>query len=112
VPSAALIFVFDSWPWEGLTGEIICRAGEFAKDISIGVSIFTLVALAFDRYMAIVNPLKKLRVTSKTVIATIACTWIFAITFGLPSVIVSKVLENGNFRYCSPFGNYGKTYKK
>jgi hypothetical protein len=112
VPSAGLIFVYDTWPWEGVTGEVICRAGEFAKDISIGVSIFTLVALAFDRYMAIVNPLKKLRVRSKMVIIIIAVIWIFAIIFGLPAVIVSKVVDNGITRYCSPFGSFGKTYSK
>lgn len=112
VPSAALIFVFDSWPWEGLKGEIFCRAGEFAKDVSIGVSIFTLVALAFDRYMAIVNPLKKLRVRSKTIVLIIEVTWIVSIIFGLPSLIVSRVLENEGVKYCSPFGIYGKTYSK
>lgn len=104
--------MFDTWPWEGLKGEIFCRAGEFAKDVSIGVSIFTLVALAFDRYMAIVNPLKKLRVRSKTIVIIIEVTWILAIIFGLPSLIVSRVLENEGFKYCSPFGNYGKTYSK
>lgn len=112
VPSAGLIFVYDTWPWEGFTGELICRAGEFAKDISIGVSIFTLVALAFDRYMAIVNPLKKLRIRSKMVVIIVACIWIFSILFGLPAVFVSKVVDNGITRFCSPFGMYGKTYSK
>lgn len=51
----------ESWPW----GELICKLSETAKDISIGVSVFTLVALSGDRYFAIVDPLKKLHATGE-----------------------------------------------
>ncbi|KAG5679452.1 hypothetical protein PVAND_009017 [Polypedilum vanderplanki] len=112
VPCAGLIFVYDQWPWDGEIGEIICRVSEFAKDISIGVSIFTLVALAFDRYTAIVCPLKKLRARSKMVIVIIIFTWILAILVALPAVIVSRVVITANVKYCTPFGHYGKTYSK
>jgi hypothetical protein len=115
VPCAGLIFVYDRWPWDGEIGEIICRTSEFAKDVSIGVSIFTLVALAFDRYTGIVNPLKKLRARSKMVIVIIGFIWVFAVLFALPAIIVSKVLtskNNQNVKYCWPYGDYGKTYIK
>lgn len=55
MPLAGLVYVSEHWPWDGELGEILCRGSEFAKDISIGVSIFTLVALASDRYTGIVN---------------------------------------------------------
>lgn len=112
VPHAGLIFIYDAWPWEGQIGEIICRVSEFAKDISIGVSVFTLVALSYDRYTGIVNPLKKLRARSKMVLIIVAIIWIVAIIFALPAVIVSKVLITNNIRFCSPFGKYGKVYQK
>jgi bombesin-like receptor 3 len=112
VPCAGLIFVYDQWPWDGEIGEMICRVSEFAKDISIGVSIFTLVALAYDRYTGIVNPLKKLRARSKMVIVIIAFTWILAIIVALPAVIVSEVVTTANVKYCTPFGRYGKPYSK
>jgi bombesin-like receptor 3 len=76
------------------------------------VSIFTLVALAFDRYTGIVNPLKKLRARSKMVIVIIAVTWILAIIVALPAVIVSEVVTTANVKYCTPFGQYSKTYSK
>ncbi|CAG9828878.1 unnamed protein product [Diabrotica balteata] len=53
----------ESWPW----GELICKLSEFAKDISIGVSVFTLTALSADRFFAIVDPLKKFHTSIATV---------------------------------------------
>lgn len=38
----------------------MCKVSETAKDVSIGVSVFTLTALSADRYFAIVDPLRKL----------------------------------------------------
>lgn len=55
VPFTAIIYIVDHWPW----GEMMCRISETAKDISVGVSIFTLTALSGDRFFAIVDPLKK-----------------------------------------------------
>lgn len=43
-------------------GETMCRITEFGKDVFYGVSVFTLTALAAERYCAIVNPLRKLQV--------------------------------------------------
>lgn len=58
VPLASLLYTLESWPW----GSALCRITECAKDISIGVSVFTLTALSAERYCAIVNPLRKLQV--------------------------------------------------
>lgn len=112
VPLTGLVYVSEQWPWEGELGEILCRGSEFAKDISIGVSIFTLVALASDRYTGIVNPLKKLQARSKMVLYIIIATWSLAILCALPSVIISEVITTNNVKYCSPFGTFGPTYAK
>ncbi|CAH2219818.1 jg25634, partial [Pararge aegeria aegeria] len=57
VPFVSVIYTLESWPW----GEAICRISETGKDISIGVSVFTLTALSAERYCAIVNPFRKLQ---------------------------------------------------
>lgn len=59
VPLAAIVYTKEAWPW----GPIVCRITESAKDISIGVSVFTLTALSGERYCAIVNPLRKIQVS-------------------------------------------------
>lgn len=112
VPLAGLVYVSEHWPWEGELGDLLCRGSEFAKDISIGVSIFTLVALASDRYTGIVNPLKKLQARSKMVLVIIVVIWSLAILFALPAVIVSEVITTNDIKYCSPFGTYGRTYSR
>lgn len=55
VPFVSLIYTLESWPW----GSTICTMSEFVKDVSIGVSVFTLTALSSDRFFAIVDPLRK-----------------------------------------------------
>ena len=52
VPFTSTIYTLESWPF----GEFICKFTEFAKDMSVGVSVFTLTALSADRYTAIVKP--------------------------------------------------------
>lgn len=66
VPLASLVYTLESWPW----GSALCRITECAKDISIGVSVFTLTALSAERYCAIVNPLRKLQVPKIPIIYT------------------------------------------
>ncbi|KAJ6646054.1 Neuropeptide CCHamide-1 receptor [Pseudolycoriella hygida] len=55
VPFVSIVYTLDSWPW----GESMCMVSEFVKDVSIGVSVFTLTALSSDRFFAIVDPLRK-----------------------------------------------------
>jgi bombesin receptor subtype-3 len=55
VPFTSTIYTVDNWPW----GSVLCTLSEFSKDVSIGVSVFTLTALSADRYFAIVDPLRK-----------------------------------------------------
>lgn len=70
VPLAIIIYTTESSPMGGQ----LCRLTEYAKDVSVGVSVFTLTALSAERYCAIVNPLRKLHV-SQTVAVT---AWPFA----------------------------------
>lgn len=58
VPFTSILYTVESWPW----GVVVCKVSETAKDISIGVSVFTLTALSAERYCAIVNPLRRLQV--------------------------------------------------
>lgn len=45
VPFTSTVYTFDSWPY----GLFVCKLSETAKDVSIGVSVFTLTALSADR---------------------------------------------------------------
>lgn len=59
VPFTSIVYTVEYWPW----GVALCKLSETVKDISIGVSVFTLTALSAERYCAIVNPLRRLQVS-------------------------------------------------
>ncbi|BFG06436.1 neuropeptide CCHamide-2 receptor [Drosophila madeirensis] len=113
VPVATIVYTQDSWPFE----RNMCRITEFFKDISIGVSVFTLTALSGERYCAIVNPLRKLQTKPLTVFTAVII-WIMAILLGMPSFLVSDIevypmptaAGNGTIKVCSPFRS--KIYAK
>ena len=62
VPFVSTIYTLPSWPY----GQVVCKFSEFVKDVSIGVTVFTLTALSADRYMAIVSPLPKVSVLNNS----------------------------------------------
>ncbi|XP_055706562.1 neuropeptide CCHamide-1 receptor-like isoform X2 [Phlebotomus papatasi] len=91
VPLTSTVYVFDSWFW----GQELCTISEFVKDVSIGVSVFTLTALSGDRFFAIVDPLRKFhthsgRATKLTVSIAISI-WILAIICGIPALVGSYI---------------------
>ncbi|XP_072377282.1 neuropeptide CCHamide-1 receptor [Diabrotica undecimpunctata] len=112
VPFTSIVYTMESWPW----GELICKLSEFAKDISIGVSVFTLTALSADRFFAIVDPLKKFHTSSggrratRITVCIAVSIWILAIICALPAAIASHVRgipeENSKFFVCYPFPHW------
>ncbi|KAI8124999.1 Neuropeptide CCHamide-1 receptor [Lucilia cuprina] len=120
VPLTSTVYTVDSWPW----GSFLCTLSEFFKDVSIGVSVFTLTALSGDRYFAIVDPLRKFHAhgggkrATRMTIAIALLIWVLAIICGLPALIgtyVKKVQINSSksFSLCYPFPEeWGLEYAK
>ncbi|XP_075210775.1 neuropeptide CCHamide-1 receptor-like [Lycorma delicatula] len=110
VPFTSTIYTFESWPY----GELICKLSETTKDVSIGVSVFTLTALSADRFFAIVDPMRKLyssiggRGATRCTVFIAAAIWGVALLCALPAAISSHIREfkDGNktlFKACYPF---------
>ncbi|XP_022918985.1 neuropeptide CCHamide-2 receptor-like [Onthophagus taurus] len=103
VPFTSIIYTFESWPW-GIT---LCKISEIVKDVSTGVSVFTLTALSAERYCAIVNPLRRLQTKPLTVFSALII-WLIAILLSIPDGIFSelqenKTAENESIVFCTPF---------
>ncbi|KAG8189385.1 hypothetical protein JTE90_021887 [Oedothorax gibbosus] len=106
VPFISLIYTFDSWPY----GTFMCKLSEFLKDLSSGVTVFTLTLLSIDRYIAIVKPLHKLTGHGgKTfTIFLVGIVWLVAISIAIPGAHFSYLWEvplypNHVIYVCYPF---------
>ncbi|EDS45769.1 bombesin receptor subtype-3 [Culex quinquefasciatus] len=93
VPFTSIVYTLDSWPW----GSLLCTSSEFIKDVSIGVSVFTLTALSGDRFFAIVDPLRKFhahgggRKATRMTIAIAVMIWVLAIVFAIPAIMGTHI---------------------
>ncbi|KAJ0174730.1 hypothetical protein K1T71_009838 [Dendrolimus kikuchii] len=112
VPFVSVIYTLESWPW----GELICRISESAKDVSIGVSVFTLTALSAERYCAIVNPFRKLQLRKLPLVCA-TFIWAAALVCAAPAALFSstvtmKLAHNVTLVYCTPYPLQWKIYPK
>ncbi|CAG9111583.1 unnamed protein product [Plutella xylostella] len=110
VPFVSVIYTLESWPW----GELICRISEAAKDVSIGVSVFTLTALSAERYCAIVNPFRKLQLRKLPLVCATVI-WAAALLFAVPAALFSStptvlLQDNITIYYCTPYPKGWKNY--
>ncbi|KAK3851956.1 hypothetical protein Pcinc_041433, partial [Petrolisthes cinctipes] len=101
VPFVSVIYTFHSYPF----GDVVCKLTEFMRDVSIGVTVFTLMALSADRYLAIVSSIRRQQPKgSRTVIAAVSI-WVISVVLALPSAVISQVEEFGE----DPFDNNNNT---
>ncbi|XP_076329882.1 RYamide receptor-like [Tachypleus tridentatus] len=83
----------------------MCAFCPFVQVLSVNVSIFTLTAIALDRYRAVVYPLK-LRTTKLRAKLIIASIWTFGGAAGIPYALalrVRQVYDSTTSNYTKPF---------
>lgn len=74
------------WPF----GAVMCVLVSYAQAVSVFISAYTLVAISFDRYIAILYPLRP-RMTKFQAKLIIAVVWLVALLTPLPTAIMSKL---------------------
>lgn len=110
VPFTSIIYTTKSYPW----GEFICVLSEVVKDISTGVSVFTLTALSAERYCVIVNPIGRHMSSKPTTFITAIAIWVLSFVLTIPDMLHTSVRlqENTTVEACTPFENINSTYAK
>ncbi|KAJ6659564.1 hypothetical protein lerEdw1_018533 [Lerista edwardsae] len=75
-------YVVRQLSWEH--GHVLCASVNYLRTVSLYVSTNALLAIAVDRYLAIVHPLKP-RMNYQTATLLIALVWIISLIIAIPS---------------------------
>ncbi|GFN91874.1 neuropeptide ff receptor 2 [Plakobranchus ocellatus] len=75
-----------------ILGEFFCKFNAFVQTCSMTVIAFTMMAIAGDRFFAIVFPFKA-RVTQSKVKIVLAFVWLCAISISIPPLVFYKYFE-------------------
>ena len=107
VPFASIVFTLEDFPF----GEIVCRIQETMKDVSVGVTVFTLTALSINRYYAIVKPWNKRSDGRKSTITCVIIIWLVSFILAIPAASFTSLhhFEKSNsetFINCFPFPEF------
>ncbi|KAL7289374.1 hypothetical protein TKK_0016577 [Trichogramma kaykai] len=92
------IYMLNShWPF----GDLYCRINPIIAVITVTASVYTLMAISIDRYMAIVNPLKP-RMGKRATLCVAMTIWVVSVAMSLPNIwfyqTESQNLTDGNVR--------------
>ena len=88
------------WYISGVLGSITCKFLTFAAQVTILVSVQSLVWIAIDRFVAVVFPIRLGLISGKKRITAIASTWIIAATFNFPFLMAAKLRVQRNNTFC------------
>lgn len=89
------------WRIGGILGSFLCKTVYFVSDISPIVSIMSLLMISFDRFAAIVFPLKAANYPSRYRKYFIALTWILACISCSPYFYFLGIDSHGKKQYCT-----------
>lgn len=100
MPTTLLDSIIAGWPF----GSLVCKMSGMVQGISVSASVFTLVAIAVDRFRCIVHPFKQ-KLTIPAAVAIIVVIWILAVAIMCPSAVLLQVQEEKHFRVLLGSGN-------
>ncbi|XP_010897604.3 neuropeptide FF receptor 2 isoform X2 [Esox lucius] len=88
MPTTLVDNIITGWPF----GSLVCKLSGMVQGISVSASVFTLVAIAVDRFRCIVYPFQqKLTISTSTLIIVII--WVLAISIMCPSGVMLQVTK-------------------
>nr|QIG38022.1 GnIHR [Hippocampus erectus] len=93
MPTTLLDNIITGWPF----GSLVCKLSGTVQGISVSASVFTLVAIAVDRFRCIVYPFKqKLSISAAALI--IVMIWVLAVAIMCPSGAMLQVTREQSIR--------------
>ena len=74
-------YLLADWPF----GSLMCKLTSFAQSVFVVCTVYTLIAMSVDRYIAIIHPLNP-KLSRKQCRLVIAFLWIYSIVFSSPII--------------------------
>ncbi|XP_041364373.1 neuropeptide FF receptor 2-like, partial [Gigantopelta aegis] len=96
------IFLVNDFTDGWVLGAFLCKCNAFVQIAAMCASVFTLMAIAGDRFFAIIFPLKS-RVTQRKVSVVIVIIWISAFSIAMPPLFVYTYQERQWLDYVERF---------
>uniref|UniRef100_A0A8C7EEI1 Neuropeptide FF receptor 1 n=1 Tax=Nothoprocta perdicaria TaxID=30464 RepID=A0A8C7EEI1_NOTPE len=86
MPTTLVDNLITGWPF----GNAMCKMSGLVQGMSVSASVFTLVAIAVERFRCIVHPLRE-KLTPRKALATIAAIWALSLAIMSPSAATLTV---------------------
>ena len=87
VPFYGFTYMYPQWPH----GAFACKLLAFLKALSLGVSIFTLTALSWDRYSACLHPIRRHKDTMPRTALIAGAIWILSTALAVLEYTIANV---------------------
>ena len=104
MPMKIIEIISGSFAWKvdspQILGNILCKLCYFLPDVSLGVSIQSLLLISMDRFIAVVFPFSAKLISSKVRLTSILCTWIIAVAVHAPYFYAFRLFTFKNKSYC------------
>ncbi|XP_006889106.1 PREDICTED: neuropeptide FF receptor 1 [Elephantulus edwardii] len=89
MPTTLVDNLITGWPFDNTT----CKMSGLVQGMSVSASVFTLVAIAVERFRCIVHPFRE-KLTLQKALAIIAVIWALALLIMCPSAITLTVMRD------------------
>ncbi|XP_043912829.1 neuropeptide FF receptor 1 [Protopterus annectens] len=86
MPTTLVDNLITGWPFD----IVMCKMSGLVQGMSVSASVFTLVAIAVERFRCIVYPFRQ-KLTLRKAIITIAVIWVLALIIMCPSAVTLTV---------------------
>ncbi|CAG7725030.1 unnamed protein product [Allacma fusca] len=95
VPFTAADYVLSYWPF----GDLWCQTVQYLVIVTAYASVYTLVLMSFDRFLAVVYPVASISIrTEHNTLCAIGVTWIIILVSCLPALFAHGV-ETYSYAY-------------